>query len=816
VKSSIFNAGRRSFNLLSLFAILFTHESIVFSQNTLPQEIVVGDPEFPAAGDRFTLDGRVVDNTGEILVGASIQVTGEAGRGTYSDQDGLFTLVLDKGSHDIILDFLGYEARAIRITMYESGSVQLTLVQSGIELEQVVIRDRSSRDNIEQIITGLEQMSIQELRQSSSLLGELDVIRSIQSLSGVTSAGDGASGFNVRGGNADENLILQDDALIMNPSHTLGFFSLFHPDMVSQVNLYKGNQPAYLGGRLSSVLDVKLREGDTESFGVNGGIGFVSSRLTIEGPIKKNKSSFIIGGRASYMDWVLDLINNINVQRSKAFFYDLTAKADARLGTKTKVGFTTFLSADEFQFAQEVNFEYDTKTVSGYVNHLINDQWTLNLVLNIGDYNSSLFDIQGNDVSKFTNGVTYLRPSLRSIYQIDDTKRISVGVNFDQFTVAPGTIAPESETSTVQEETLPDEKAYALAPNIQFDWDISEKLTFAAGLRYTQYNRVGSANVLVYEPGGPKSETRVLETLNFGDGESIATYSALEPRISLLAKFSENSSVKLSFDRGFQYLNQISNTASSTPIDIWQLSDYHIQPQSAYNYTVGYFRNFKEGKIQTSVQAFYRQQPDIIEYRDFADLILNEFIERELVDGEGRAYGIELNFEQSGEKSEWKVNYTFSRSERLVLETPEHASVNNGEWFPSNYDKPHVLNLRFTQKFSRMSALSVNFTYSTGRPLTAPVSNFTVDNIKNIPIYSNRNEFRIPDYHRLDVSYSIGPFGRRGERLQNTLVFSIFNIYGRDNAYSVFFRQLPSSRVQAMRVAPLGAAFPSITYNFRF
>lgn len=806
---------KRLFFILLCFIMLWSDKALA-QEDPVIEQVTIGQSSSFRAG-QVTLTGIILDKAEEDpILGANILITGANNTGVSTDGQGVFEVLLQPGTSRLTIDVLGYNQKIIDLSIYEDGALRIDMASTSIELEPVTITGRSARDNIETVIAGVEQIGIEELKQMSRLLGEIDVLRSIQSLSGVTSTGDGASGFNVRGGNADENLILQDDALILNPSHTLGFFSLFHPDLVGEVNLYKGDQPAALGGRLSSVLDVKLREGDNEEFAVNGGIGLVTSRVTVEGPIKKNRSSFIVGGRISYMDWVLNQIKNINVQRSRAFFYDLTVKADGRIGDKTKIGFTAFLSEDEFNFADEVNFQYQTQTGTGYINHLFNDDLSLNLILNVGDYVSSLFDIQGNDISRFSNGVFYVRPTLKGLYQINDNSRLSAGVEVNMFDVRPGEIAPEGEQSTVIPRELDNESATAISPFVQYELDITTNLSLSLGLRYTAYNRTGAGEVAIYEPGTPRTESSIQSIQTFAEGESIVTYTSLEPRLSLRQTLGDDSSLKFSFNRSFQYLNQISNTSSSTPIDIWQLSDFHIRPQEAFNFSLGYFKNFSDGQIQTSIQGFYRQQPEIIEYKDFADLLLNENIEQELVTGEGQAFGVELNYAKDTERTNWQVNYTFSRSLRRVEETPEQAAINEGDWFPSNFDRPHSLNLRMSQRIGKISELSVNFTYSTGRPLTVPVSNFRVDNIRNIPIFSDRNEFRIPDYHRLDVSYTIGPFGNSQKRLESTLIFSVFNLYGRDNAFSVFFRQQPSASIQAFRIATLGAAFPSITYNFSF
>ncbi|MEL6124585.1 MAG: hypothetical protein AAFR14_12800, partial [Bacteroidota bacterium] len=425
------------------------------------------------------------------------------------------------------------------------------------------------------------------------------------------------------GGNADENLILQDEALVLNPTHALGFLSLFHPDLIDNIQLYKGDQPAYFGGRLSSVLNVNLRRGDPEEFRVNGGIGMTTSRLAIEGPIQKNKSSFIIGGRISYLDWILDQVKNVNIQRSQASFYDLTAKVHTQIGQKTSLDITGFLSSDDFNFANEVNFAYESQSISATLRHIIDDRWSLHFNTNAGSYDGSLFDIQGNDVSRFTNAISYIRPSIRTYYQLSSAAAVSAGIETNFFSVVPGELAPDSPESTAIPQALQEETAFALTPFIQYDQEISEVLALSLGLRYTTYNRIGSGDVAIYADGLPRTEDNIVSTQAFGDGETIASYSGLEPRAALRLKLGDKKSVKLSVNRSFQYLNQISNTASSTPIDIWQLSDTYIEPQTSINTSLGYFMNGRDDKFQSSLQVFYKHQPTRIEYKDFADLLLN-------------------------------------------------------------------------------------------------------------------------------------------------------------------------------------------------
>ncbi|TAK42504.1 MAG: hypothetical protein EPO28_07220, partial [Saprospiraceae bacterium] len=654
-----------------------------------------------------------------------------------------------------------------------------------------------------------------KLERQAKFLGETDVLRSLQSVTGVTSAGEGASGFNVRGGNTDENLILMDGNLVFNPVHALGFFSLFHPDMVQGVTLYKGGVPAKYGGRLSSVLDVKLREGNDQQFSVKGGVGIASSRLVLEGPIVKNKASFIAGARASYVDWILQKSRNVDLRKSQAFFYDLTAKADARLTETTKIGFTAFNTHDDFQFANEVKFEYATSSGSVYLRQLVGRKINLTATANAGQYQSNLFDVKGNDQSEFTNKIKFLRGGVSGFFQPVSTYQMELGAEQSRYNVSPGKLEPSTDSSIVRPDVLPDEQGNETSFFFHNQWTVSKKIELMAGVRYTIFKNLGPERVLLYEEGVPKTERTIAGSLQFAEGEKTAGYSGLEPRLSLRVSLGKASSVKLGYNRSYQFFSQISNTASATPIDIWQLSNYHVKPQHAGNFSIGFYQNFRQNTVQSYLTLFYRKIDQLIDYKDFAKLLLNHHIETELLTGIGKAYGLELYFNKAYGQHRFEVNYTFSRTLRRVEATATQESVSSGDWYPSNYDKPHSLNLNYFFQIKPASSLSVNFTYSTGRPTTAPVSVFSNSNVLTIPVYSQRNQFRIPDYHRLDVAYTVGPWGKKS-RWRNSLTLSIYNLYFRKNAFSVFFRQSPFQSVTAYRVAVLGTMFPAVTYDFKF
>jgi hypothetical protein len=765
--------------------------------------------------DKLNLTGSVIDASNNQPIPGAVLHLEPINRNDVTDDNGNFKLKIPTGIYTLTISSLGYEDYVTRIKIFSDGQHDFKLGESEIELKTVTVSETKKDNNVTSVMGGVEQLSIEKLDRQAKFLGEMDVLRGLQSVTGVTSAGEGASGFNVRGGNTDENLILMDGNLVFNPVHALGFFSLFHPDMVQGVTLYKGGVPAKYGGRLSSVLDVKLREGNDQQFSAQGGVGIASSRLVMEGPIVKDKASFIFGARASYVDWILKQANNVDLRKSQAFFYDLTAKADARITETTKIGFTAFNTHDDFQFANEVKFEYATSSGSFYVRQLLGDKINVTATANAGQYQSNLFDITGNDQSKFTNKIRFLRGGLRGFYQPANSVQLEFGAEQTRYTVSPGKLTPQTDSSIVKPDFLPDEFGNETSFFLHNQWTLSEKIELMAGVRYTLFENLGPDRVFLYEEGAPKTEETIQDSLQFADGEKTAKYSGIEPRVSLRLSLSEASSVKLGYNRSYQFFSQVSNTASATPIDIWQLSNYHIKPQHADNFSIGYYQNFRSNTVQSNLTIFYRKIYQLIDYKDFAKLLLNPHIETELLTGSGKAYGVEFYMNKAYGNHRFELNYTYSRTLRQVKAKPNQESVSKGEWYPSNYDKPHSLNLNYFLQITANQSFSANFTYSTGRPTTAPISTYSTGNVLTIPIYSQRNQYRIPDYHRLDLAYSVGPWGKKG-RWRNSLTFSVYNLYFRKNAFSVFFRQSPFNSVKAYRVAVLGSMFPAVTYDFKF
>ncbi len=790
---------------------LLTFATSAFCQ----QEMLVFGEDRGKISDKLILSGRVLDAASGEPVPSALMRLEPINRTDVSALKGEYALKMPTGIFTLTIKCLGYEEFVTKIKIYQDATHDFMLTAQDIELSEVTVSESRTDRNVTSVMGSVEQLDIKKLERQAKFLGEMDVLRSIQSVTGVTSAGEGASGFNVRGGNTDENLILMDGNLVFNPVHALGFFSLFHPDMVQGVTLYKGGVPAKYGGRLSSVLDVKLREGNYEQFSAKGGVGIASSRLVLEGPIVKDKASFIFGARASYVDWILKQTRNVDLKKSQAFFYDLTGKADARLSDKTKIGFTAFNTHDNFRFADQVKFEYATSSGSAYLRQIVGEKTNITATVNTGQYESNLYDINGNDQSVFTNKIKHLRGGVRAFYQPKTNLQFELGMEQTRYTVSPGKLAPQTDSSIIVADFLPDEKGYETSFFLHNQWTINKRIEFMAGVRYTRFNNIGPERVLLYEDGKPKTEETIQDSLQFSKGEKTAKYSGIEPRLSLRIGLGEESSIKLGYNRSYQFLNQVSNTASATPIDIWQLSNYHVRPQFADNVSIGYYQNFRENTVQTYLTVFYRKINQLIDYKDFAKLILNHHIETELISGIGKAYGVEVYFNKAYGPHRFEMNYTFSRTLRQIEASADQVGVNKGDWYPSNYDKPHSFNLNYFFQVSLKSSLSVNFTYSTGRPTTAPISTYSTGNVLTIPVYSQRNQFRIPDYHRLDLSYSVGPWGKKS-RWRNSLTFSIYNLYFRKNAFSVFFQQRPFQSVKAYRVAVLGTMFPAVTYDFKF
>ena len=770
---------------------------------------VVGDLNQLEPSGIATLTGRVIDDqTNDPIVGASVAIK-NLDLGTITDHEGKFALEVTAGIHYINVSYVGYEDINRSLRVLSSGNLTYRMAKGAINLEEVVVSARASEGGIDDAQISITTLDATAIKETPSFLGEADVVKTLLLNTGVSSVGEGASGFNVRGGDVDQNLILQDDGILLNSSHALGFFSFFNADLIEEVKLYKAIMPAQYGGRLSSVLDVKTREGDFNMFKLKGGAGPVTSRLSLEGPIVKERLSIIAGGRASYADWILHQVKNRDVRESSAFFYDANLKLSAKLGQGSSLILSGYASEDEFRFSDQFGFDYSNQTAQLLLRNVFSGDILSRFSVAYNSYQSGRSDFQLPKSSRLTNRVDYLKAREMLTYAPSTKYRLDGGLSAILYGVEPGEITP-LENSTLIGRTVSQERGLEAAIFSNLEYEVTSSLLLSVGLRWSNFRFLGPNTIAQYSnPESPTLSGSIGEKI-FGAGETISSNSNFEPRLSLRYRLSDQSSMKMGYSRTVQYINQIFNSDSPTPVSQWQLSNSYIPPNSSHNFSIGYFRYLRDREWKTNAEIYYRSIDKLFDYKDFAKLTANPTLETEILDGIGRSYGFEFSLTKPEGVLNGSLNYTYSTSERQI------EGINDGNWYPSVFDKPHDLAFVFNFEPNRRNTLTLNFIYSSGRPTTPPVGNFEYASGLVIPIYANRNAGRIPDYHRLDIAYTIGRGYKRDKKFRTSWTLSLYNVYSRRNALSVFFTQAAQQGAQANKLAILGTIFPSLTFNFEY
>lgn len=769
--------------------------------------------------EKFTLSGTVTDtNNNETLIGVNVFFP-EIKTSVTTNEYGYYAITLPKGTYKIQTSYLSFQTLEQTINLDKNSKNNIQLLASEELLQEVLIVDTRKATNIKKAEMSVNKLSIASIKRMPVVLGEVDVIKSILFLPGVTSAGEGQSGFNVRGGGADQNLILLDEATIFNSSHLFGFFSVFNPDAIKDLKLYKGGIPARFGGRASSVLDIYQKDGNSNSFHMNGGIGVISSRILAEGPIVKNKGSFLIGGRASYAHLFLKLANNKNI----AYFYDLNTKLNYKINDNNSVYLSGYFGRDVFNINQTFVNTYGNATLNTRWNHLFSDRLFSNLSLIYSDYYYGLnLDFVGFN---WDSGIKNYNLKYDFNYYISDKLKLNFGANSIYYDFNPGTISPSTSISGINYKQI--EKKFAYEPAIYLDAEqkISNKINVQYGLRYSLFYRLGNATKNIYANGNPvtyDSELKIYEkatpigTEYYDKNKILASFNNLEPRFSIAYQLSENKSVKASYNRMVQYLQLISNTASPTPLDIWTPSDSYIKPQIADQVGVGYFANFKENTYSLEVESFYKKIKNRIDYIDGADLIANEALEQIILNGEMRSYGLELMIRKNTGKFSGWIAYTLSRSEQNTPgRTGNEVGINNGNWYRSAYDKLHNIAITSSYKLNSKWMFGANFTLQTGQPVTYPNGQYTYQGI-TVPSYGLRNENTLPLYHHLDIAATLTPKHTPNKKWQGEWVFSIYNLYARKNAASISFKQNQETGNNEARRLSIFGIVPAVSYNFKF
>lgn len=768
-----------------------------------------------SAQQKFTVSGYVKDRqNGESLIGISVSKAGTA-TGTVSNEYGFYSLTLPAGKHELQFSFIGYETQKITVDLSANKRTDIRLQQANRELNEVVITGKEQQKTINTLSTSLNRLNIAEIKKLPAFMGEVDVLRTIQTLPGVNTVGEGAASFNVRGGAGDENLILLDEAPVYNSTHMLGFFSVFNPDAVKNINLIKGGFPAEYGGRTASVLDIQMKDGNNQRLGVTGGIGNIFSRLAVEGPIKKDVSSFIVAARRSYMDVVMKPFLKGDMKDTKLYFYDLTAKANFKLNKNNNLFVSGYFGRDVFGFGNQADINWGNATTSLRWNHIFNDRLFMNLTTYYTKYDYSLAfrsepdETEKQEFSWTSNIINYgVKPAFT--YYLNSSNTFHFGAQGIYYTFRPGE-SKAHQGDMDSKIVLQDKHALETALYLDHEWKPNPKFGVQYGVRLSGFQFRGKGTAYYYADTVPGIRKRLTHTQEFGAGKTIADYAYLEPRLSARYVLNPVSSVKLAYSRSAQFMHQLSNTASPTPVDIWTPVTNNTKPQVTDQVTAGYFYNAPGNKFELSAEVFYKTMQDQLDYIDDAELELNEFIEADLLASKGRAYGLELYAKRDIGKTTGWISYTLSRSER---KTP---GISLNEWFLNRYDRTHNVNLVISREFTKRTSLSANWVYASGTPATFADSRLEYQDW-DVPYNTTekRNNYRLQAFHRLDLSFTLK--GKQEKRWKGEWVFSLYNVYARRNAYTVYFRQNPDNpdKKEAVRLSMIGSIIPGITYNFKF
>lgn len=771
------------------------------------------------AQEKFTLNGTIKNAaSNETLYGVSILFP-DLNTGTTSNEYGFYSIRLPKGEHRVFITYLGYQENTLNINVSENTTLNISLDETSESLEEVVITQNYEELQISTPEMSVNKLDISTIQKLPVVFGEVDVVRSLLLLPGVSNAGEGSSGFNVRGGAVDQNLILLDEATIYNASHLFGLFSVFNPDAIKNLKLYKGGIPAKYGGRVSSVLDIYQKDGNSKTFKSSGGIGIISSRLLLEGPIVKEKGSFLVGGRSSYAHLFLKLTDNEN----SAYFYDLNTKLSYRLDNSNTLLFSGYFGRDVFNINDSFKNTYGNAVFNLRWNHVLSENIFTNLSAIYSDYYYGLtLDFVGFN---WNSGIKNLNMKYDFNHYLNDKVNLEYGIQNTYYEFNPGEIEPSTPDSGINPFELTKKYAFENAFYFSVDQKISPKLTAEYGLRYSTFLRLGQSEINEYANDQPVvfnetfkiyEEADPIGSTSLSKSKVAKSFGNFEPRIAVAYSFNNDQSVKASYNRMSQYLHLITNTSSPTPLDVWAPSGRYIDPQLLDQVAIGYFQNFRDKRYSLEIESFYKFIQNRLDYIDGANLVANNSIERVLLSGKARAYGLEfLLRKNTGRFTGW-LAYTLSKTEQLTAgRTSEETGINNENWYNTNYDKPHDISLTLSYDLSKKWQLNTNFVYQTGLPTTFPTGQYSFENL-TIPVYSPRNSNRLPDYHRFDISATYTPASLKAKSFRSSWNFGIYNVYNRMNAVSLTFRQNEDSGSnEAVRLSLFGI-IPSVTYNFKF
>jgi hypothetical protein len=755
------------------------------------------------AQSKVTVSGTISSGTsGEFVIGAVIHASSTS-QGTVSNEYGFYSLTLKQGEYKLLIESTGFMSDSIMLDLVHDTVVNIRLNERSNELEEVIISTKSSARALDDPQMGMEKLSVSDIKNVPVLLGEKDIIKVAQLLPGIKSAGDGSSGFYVRGGAPDQNLIQIDEATVYNASHLLGFFSTFNSDAIKDVTIYKSGMPAQYGGRLSSVMDVRMNEGNNQDFNISGGLGLISSRLCIEGPIEKDRSSFLISARRTYADMFLKLSNDPSLNNNKLYFYDLNAKLNYKLDEKDRLYISGYFGRDKLGFAETFGLDWGNGTGTIRWNHIFSSKLFSNTSVIYSNYNYKISIENGGNKFDIFSQIENVSLKQELQYYPNDKNTVRFGYQSIYHDIRPGEVTSPDESS-VNSSSFQNRYGWENALYATNTWKMTSKLSVTYGCRLTSFSILGSGDYYEIDKDG-----RITDTIAYAPGDIVKTFVNPEPRLALSFKLPSQSSVKASYVRNVQNLHLVSNSTSSNPTDKWVATTNNIKPEISDQFSLGYYKDIDKGKFEFTLEAYYKNMSNQIDYKDGADILSNAIpIDAQLLFGKGRAYGIEfLAKKKSGKLSGW-IGYTLSKTERKI------EGINGDDWYNARQDRTHDISIVAMYDLNKKWTFSANWVYYTGDAITFPVGKYRVDG-KTIFYYTERNGYRMPDYHRLDIgaTWTI----KRNAKSTHDLTFSVYNTYGRENAYVIDFRDSETNPEQTEVVqTALFKYIPSITYNFKF
>mgnify|MGYP002681991333 CR=1 FL=1 len=775
----------------------------------------LGDPQYAGLAGNVLLTGYIRDHmSGEPVTGVSV-MTEDKKFYAMSDSYGYYSLSMPRGYNTLIIQGFGYKDSRRYLRIFSDSALDLNIAEEVFSLQGIVI-SAEKMENVRNVRLGLERVRADRIRHIPMAFGEADVIRAVLTLPGVKSVGEAAGGFNVRGGATDQNLILYNQGTIYNSSHLFGLFSLFNNDVISNLELYKSSIPAKYGGRISSVLEVNSREGNKNRFTGSAGIGLLTTKLTLEGPIIKDRTSVLVSGRTTYSDWLMKLLpKESGYNNGSANFYDLNAGISHRFNQDNHLFVNGYFSRDKFSFDPNVSYRYQNINGSVRYRSILADRTDMVLTLAYDKYNYHMQDTT-NAAMGYDMSFSLQQASLKADFstRLNGKHKLDYGLNAFYYILDPGTYVPYDQRSLVSTDILQREQAFETALYLSDTWEITPELSVEMGIRYSLFSALGPNRHYLYNPGMPRSVETIIDSVSVGAGKMIAPYHAPEFRFSMRYAFTSDFSVKAGFNSMRQNIHMLSNTTVISPTDIWKLSDANIRPQKGWQTALGFYKNLMNNTLELSVEGYYKNMDRYLDYASFARLLMNHRIETDVIETSGRAYGVEVMLKRSlGRLNGW-LSYTYSRTELRQDDPGVAEPVNQGNWYPAPYDKPHDLKLVGNFKFTHRFSFSMNLDYSTGRPMTMPVGTYYYAGGWRL-LYGDRNAHRIPDYFRLDISFNIEPSHKLTLLTHSSVTIGVYNVTGRKNPYSVFF-QTEGNTVNSYMLSIFGCPIPYITYNIRF